>query len=251
MKQGRSTAGEDSHLRTVAIIPARGGSKGIPRKNVIDFCGYPLLAWSIAAARGAKGIDRVFVSTDDREIGAVAREYGAEVIDRPPELSGDAATSESALLHTLDVLKARGENPERVVFLQPTSPLRETEELNAALLAFERDGFDSLFSGARPEDYCLWMQSGSRLTSLNYDYRNRRRRQEMLEEELWIETGSFYITKSALLRSEANRLGGKIGIHEVPIWKSYEIDSLSGLELCALLMRHHGLDRTPPKPARS
>jgi N-acylneuraminate cytidylyltransferase len=235
-------------MRTVAIIPARGGSKGIPRKNIIDFCGHPLLAWSIAAARGATRIDRVYVSTDNGEIRNIALRYGAEVITRPPDISGDKASSESALLHALDVIAA-GEavEPERVVFLQATSPLREPGELDEALQLFDAGGFDSLFSGAAPEDLCLWKQGPAGLDSMNYDYRNRKRRQEADGAfKLWIETGSFYVTKTAVLRHTGNRLGGRIGIHPVPFWKSYEIDSLEGLDLCAWLMHHHRLDQQIP-----
>jgi CMP-N,N'-diacetyllegionaminic acid synthase len=134
-----------------------------------------------------------------------------------------------------------------VVFLQATSPLREPGELDQALQLFDAGGFDSLFSGASPEDLCLWQQGPAGLDSLNYDYRNRKRRQEADDVfKLWIETGSFYVTKTTVLRQTGNRLGGRIGIHPVPFWKSYEIDSLEGLDLCAWLMHHHGLDRQNP-----
>lgn len=236
-------------LRTAAVIPARGGSKAIPRKNVIDFCGHPLLAWSIAAARRANRIDRVFVSTDNEEIQQVALQYGAEVILRPIEISGDQASSESALLHALDVvMKQFGAEPERLVFMQATSPLREPNELDEALQLFDAEGYDSLFSGAQPEDLCLWRQSPGELDSLNYDYRNRRRRQDADEAvKLWVETGSFYITRTSILRRLGNRLGGRIGIYPVPFWKSYEIDSLEGLDLCAWLMQRNGLANQSPE----
>ena len=93
-------------MKTLCIIPARGGSKGILRKNVREVAGKPLIAWSIEVALAAKAVDRTIVTTDDDEIAAVAQQYGAEVVRRPSELAGDAATSESALLHVLDVLKA-------------------------------------------------------------------------------------------------------------------------------------------------
>lgn len=234
--------------RTVAIIPARGGSKGISRKNIVGFRGHPLLAWTIAAARRATQIDRVYVSTDNGEIRDVALRYGAKVIIRPDELSGDEASSESALLHALDIIAAGdAAEPERVVFLQATSPLREPGELDRALRLFDAKGFDSLFSGASPEDLCLWKQDPSGLDSLNYDYRNRKRRQDADSAfKLWIETGSFYITKTTVLRWTGNRLSGRIGIYPVPFWESYEIDSLEGLDLCTWLMHHHQLDQQDP-----
>ena len=234
--------------RIVALIPARGGSTGIPRKNIIEFCGHPLIAWTIATARRAKRIDGVYVSTDDGEIGSVARRYGAAVIARPPELSGDSASSESALLHAIDtIVSNEGADPRTVVFLQATSPLRETSELDEALDLFAREEFDSLFSGSQPEDLHLWKQDRKGLASLNYDYRNRQRRQDMDDTSMvWVETGSFYVTRTVLLRASGNRLGGRIGIYKVPFWKSFEVDSQEGLELCRTLMHLYQLDQRDP-----
>src|SRR4051812_6659042 len=110
---------------TVAIIPARGGSKGIPKKNLASLCGKPLLAWSILHARAAKRIDSVWVSSDDSEILSVAQAYGARGIRRPDELSGDEASSELAWLHALDHIEDSGMQVARIVGMQATSPLRE------------------------------------------------------------------------------------------------------------------------------
>ena len=236
-------------MNTIAIIPARGGSKGIPGKNIMDFCGHPLLAWSIAAAREAEGIDAVYVSTDDAAIADVARAYGAEVIDRPADIAGDTATSESALIHACAVLAERGTPPDRVVFLQATSPLRESTELAEALKRFDEEHLDSLFAASAPEDFLMWRETPSGLESLNYDYRSRKRRQDAEGEgRVLIETGAFYITRTAILLETGNRMGGKIGYYEVPLWKSWEIDSRESMEICETLMRAHGLDRRPPEP---
>jgi CMP-N,N'-diacetyllegionaminic acid synthase len=237
-------------MKTVAIIPARGGSKGIPRKNIIDFCGHPLIAWTIAAARSCRAIDGVFVSTDSEEIAATARRYGAEVTVRPAEIAGDRATSESALLHACgEITRRQGGAPERVVFLQATSPLRESSELEGALAKFEQEKLDSLFSASQPEDMLFWRKTPAGFESINYDYSSRKRRQDMSEESvLLVETGSFYVTRHSLLQQTQNRLGGRIGVWPVEFWKSFEIDSQAGLELCTLLMRQNGLDRVPPAP---
>lgn len=235
-------------MKTVAIIPARGGSKGVPRKNVLDFCGAPLLAWTIAAARAASGIQGTFVSTDSPEIAQIARAYGAEVVDRPREISDDRATSESALIHALDCIREfHGSDPERVVFLQATSPLREAFELDESLLQFERERLDSLFAAADPEDTLVWLEENGNFRSINYDYHNRGRRQDRVDTgRLWVESGSFYISKTELIRATNNRLGGKIGVYSTPFWKSFEIDSHEGFELCQTLMRHYGLNKTLP-----
>ena len=238
-------------MQTVAIIPARGGSKGIPRKNIIDFCGHPLLCLDASAvAAGCRQTNGVFVSTDDPEISAVSRRYGAEVIVRPPELSTDTADSESAVIHALDVVEAGGRAVDAVLFLQATSPLREPAELEGALAKFEGEKLDSLFSGAELEHRFIWQEADGRLQSWNYDFRHRKRRQDLSgQARQYIETGSFYITRPQLLRETRNRLGGRIGVWPVPFWKNFEIDSIEDLHLCGQLMKLHHLDRPPPEPA--
>lgn len=234
-------------METVAIIPARGDSKGVPKKNIIPFCGHPLLAWSIGSARRCGQITRVYVSTDCPEISAVAQKYGAVVIKRPSELSTDTATSESAVLHALDEIETTHKlGVAAVVFLQATSPLREASELDGALNRFRRENFDSLFSAAQLEDMLIWREQAGTLESWNYDYLNRKRRQDASGRQ-FVETGSFYISKPALLRKEGNRLGGRIGLWELPFWKSFEVDSVEGLALCELLMKAHKLDLATPR----
>ena len=121
-------------MNILAIIPARGGSKGIPRKNLQPLAGKPLLAYTIEHARATPAVTRVVVSTDDVEIASVAQQYGAEVIWRPAEISGDTATSEAALLHALDHLRDNeGYEPDLVVFLQATSPLRRSDDIQRAV----------------------------------------------------------------------------------------------------------------------
>ncbi|HWH96886.1 MAG TPA: NTP transferase domain-containing protein, partial [Pseudolysinimonas sp.] len=117
----------------VAVIPARGGSKGVPGKNLRRVGGMPLIGRAVAAARAASRVDRVVVSTDDDEIAAVAREWGAEVVDRPAALAGDTASSESALMHTLDTLRSRGVETGILVFLQATSPFIDPADLDDAI----------------------------------------------------------------------------------------------------------------------
>jgi len=235
-------------METCVVIPARGGSKGIPRKNIMDFCGHPLISWSISAALQCPKINSVFVSTDDREIAEVARHYGADIIWRPAELATDKASSETALIHACEELGRRSLRPQTLVFLQATSPLRETRELTEALQKFREGGYDSLFCAAEPEDFLMWREENGCLESLNYDFRNRKRRQEGgLAGRLLVETGSFYISNVAGLLEHRNRLFGKIGYWTVEFWKSMEIDSLEGAVLCAALMRAHELAKNAPQ----
>ncbi|MBX7136636.1 MAG: acylneuraminate cytidylyltransferase family protein [Oligoflexia bacterium] len=232
-------------FETVAIIPARGGSKGIPGKNIVPLCGRPLIYWSIRCAQLCPEIEEIFVSTDAPEIADVAAGLGASIIWRPKEISGDTASSESALLHALDEIKLRtGSEPERVVFLQATSVLREPYELTAALRQFRDEKLDSLLCAAGREHAFYWGLERESAQSLNYDFRQRPRRQDRNDErEILIETGSFYITKTSILRREQNRLGGKVGIYKVPLWKAYEIDDPQDLPRIEGLMRAFQLDR--------
>ncbi|MGB8703288.1 MAG: acylneuraminate cytidylyltransferase, partial [Thermosynechococcaceae cyanobacterium] len=110
--------------KNVAIIPARGGSKGLPRKNVRPLLNLPLIAHTILDAKESKFINSIFVSTDDQEIANISRSYDVKVIDRPEELSSDTASSESSLIHALSEIEEHYISPDLIVFLQCTSPIR-------------------------------------------------------------------------------------------------------------------------------
>lgn len=229
-------------MDVIAIIPARGGSKGIPAKNLIDFCGKPLLAWSILQAREAKTISQVYVSSDDAEIQVTAARFGAVPITRPPELATDTASSEEALGHALtEIEKSTEATPDLVVFLQATSPLREPEDIDGAVAKLLETQADSLFSMAIMEDFCLWTQQGGSLRGLNFDPANRGRRQE--REPLYLENGSIYVFRPQILKREHNRLGGKIAMFAMPFWKSLEIDTLEDVEVCAYYFEKNLLPR--------
>lgn len=215
------TPEKEQLVKTVAIIPARGGSKGIPRKNLIPFCGKPLVAWSIIQATATPGIDEVYVTSDSEEILAVAGEYGALSIRRPDNLSGDVATSESAVDHALDQIQG---TVSTVFLLQATSPLRKPTDFGKALQQFNDEKLDSLFSGAVLEDFLIWERDEhNRYQSFNYDYTNRGRRQDRKHQ--YVENGSFYIFKPSVFIHELNRLGGVIGVYLMDFWQSFEIDS--------------------------
>ena len=113
-------------MKIISIIPARGGSKSIPKKNLVSFLGNPLISKSIQQSKKSKLINRTFVSTDDEDIKLISKEYGAEVITRPNEISDDNATTESAILHAIEFLnKTENFTPDIIVLLQATSPLRK------------------------------------------------------------------------------------------------------------------------------
>jgi N-acylneuraminate cytidylyltransferase len=215
----------------VAIIPARGGSKGIPHKNIIEFCNKPLLAHSIEQALGCSSITNTYVSSDSKKILEVAEDSGALPIERPLEIAGDTASSEAALIHVIKSIKKK---PKIIVFLQPTSPLRTSAHIDNAVSKFIEDGADSLFSAVDAGDLCLW-ESKALPRSITYDYRERKRRQEFPPHI--VENGSIYITKTDMLLETKNRLCGKISHYLMDKWSIHEIDTLEDAALCEALMK--------------
>jgi CMP-N,N'-diacetyllegionaminic acid synthase len=223
---------------TLAVIAARGGSKGIPNKNLIDLCGKPLLAWTVMQAAAARGVDVVAVSSDSDEILAAAEAAGAVGVRRPDDISGDLASSESAWLHALDALDGRLGPFARVVALQATSPIREASDIEQALQTFEREELDSLLSVCEVEDYFNWRIGTNGPEPINYDYHNRRMRQQI--EKRYLENGSFYVLVPSLLREKQNRLGGRIGMQLMDRHKMFQIDRPEDIKLCAAIMRSYG-----------
>lgn len=222
-------------MSVLALIPARGGSKGLPGKNIRPLAGLPLVAHSIRQALAARHVDRVCVSTDDDAIAAVAIAHGAEVIQRPAAISGDTASSESALLHALDWLQERQQRqPDLLCFLQCTSPVREPHDIDAAIERLRAEGADSLLS-VSPSHRFLWRRGAAgEGESINYDWRARPRRQDMAPQ--FVENGSIYLFTPAQLRATGNRLGGRIALHEMGEHAALEIDSALDFQLVEAVM---------------
>jgi CMP-N,N'-diacetyllegionaminic acid synthase len=214
-----------------AIIPARGGSKGIPNKNIVDFCGMPLLAYSIQQAKQSSLIDDVYVSSDSEKILDVAQDFGAIGIKRPIDISGDTASSESALLQCIQSIPKKYDT---TVFLQATSPLRTSHNIEDCIKNFQRNKLDSLFSAVLAEDTCLW-STKPQLNSLTYDYKKRKRRQDF--DINIIENGSIYVFDTDKFTFNLNRLFGKMSYELMPKWSVHEIDNIEDLKICSLLMK--------------
>ena len=221
-----------------AIIIATGGSKGIPGKNLIDFCGKPLITWTIDQCLSSDLLDRVWVSSDDEKILEVAEDSGSEVILRPDKFSDDIATSESAWIHAIDELKNKNILPELIVAPQVTSPLRESSDIDRAIKKFNEGTYDSMFSSCLAEDLFFWQESKEGiLESVNYDYKKRMRRQDITNK--YIENGSFYLFTPYSLRKHVNRFGENIGLIEMDFWKMFEIDSMEDCRMCSALMKEY------------
>ncbi|MFA5882569.1 MAG: acylneuraminate cytidylyltransferase [Acidimicrobiia bacterium] len=224
----------DPAMRVVAIIPARGGSKGISRKNVQPVGGVPLVVRTVRSARAARSVDAVYVSTDDPEIARLAREAGAAVVDRPSEHSGDDASSEAALLHALDVVAAHeGAEPAITVFLQCTSPFTRPEDVDAAVAAVRDDGADVAFTASRAHHFGWRIGPDGAAVGVNHDAARRPRRQDRDPE--YVENGAVYALRTAGFRIFAHRFFGRVVVVEMPAARSLEIDDADELTAARLL----------------
>lgn len=222
---------DEARALTVAIIPARGGSKGVPRKNLRRVGGIPLVERAVRSAAAASGVDLVVVTTDDDEIAGVSTASGARVIRRPAELAGDTASSESAVLHALDELEADGVTVGTVVLVQATSPFIPSDGIDEAVRLVHDDAFDSVFSAHETYGF-LWRRDESgRAAAINHDAAHRPRRQD--REAHYLETGAFYAFSAAGFRWAQHRFFGRVGIVEVPEWTAVEIDDEQHLDVAS------------------
>lgn len=226
---------------TLALIPARGGSKGIPRKNVRPIAGKPLIAWTIEAARNAAGVSRVVVSTEDEGIAAIAREWGAEVpFMRPAELATDEAPGLAPVLHAAESLPGHDD----LILLQPTSPLRGAEHVSA-LLAFAADRqASSVVSVCEAGKHPAWMyrmDGEGRLEPLMAD--DATRRQEL--PAAWALNGAMYWIRTAQLLESRTLISPNSLGYPMDAESSTDIDTPLDWRIAEFLLagRAHGVAR--------
>lgn len=210
---------------TKAIILARGGSKRIPGKNLLHLKGQPLLSFVVAAAKACSHIQETWVSTNCPKIKEVAICLGCKVLDRPDSLSSDTSQSEEALLHFVENVDC-----DRVVFIQPTSPLLTAGDLDKGF-ALLQEGYGSAFSVRVDHWEPKWTSS---TTPDGWDVSDRPRSQDV--EVSYIENGAFYITSKDLLETTKSRYGGKRGMVEMPTYRSFQIDTEEDLVLMEKLL---------------
>lgn len=220
----------------IAFIPVRGGSKSIPLKNIKDFCGKPLVCWNIEALEACPEVDKIVVATDSDEIWQTVENYNYSktmLYRRSPENACDTASTESVMLEYINYTKL----PDDCVFMlvQATSPLTETKHFTEAIRMYTKDKYDSLITCVRNYRF-FWNEDG---TSINYDYINRPRRQDF--KGMLMENGAFYINRVKNILYNCNRLGGKIGIYEMPEYTATEIDEPDDWIILENLMRKHVL----------
>lgn len=215
------------------LIPARGGSKSIPLKNIVEVNGKPLIWWTLKAANDSI-IDEIFVSTDSNEIRNVVEGFNFEkvkVIDRSPETSTDEASTESVMSEFYDNYK-----PDNFILIQATSPLLKTEHINEAIDEFITNDYDSLLTLVRNYQF-LWTVN-KWLCAPNYNINKRPRRQDY--DGYMVENGAFYITTGEAFNRSKCRLSGVIGHYEMPSYTLYEIDEEYDIEIISKLLEKYG-----------
>ena len=218
--------------KVISIIPARGGSKGLPRKNILELLGRPLVGWPIQAARKSKYIDRIIVSTEDDAIADIARSQGAEApFLRPEELAADASTSISVIEHAISFMKDQGESYDYCVLLEPTSPMTESQDVDNAIdkLDRQRPIADAIVGVSRVEathpafDVKIGV-NGLLEPYMANDWANSIRRQGI--PELFSFDGSLYISDIPVLLEKKGFYHSRSLPLVTPKWKSFEIDDI-------------------------
>jgi len=228
--------------KVLSIIPARGGSKELPRKNIIDLVGKPLIAWTIEASLNSKYITKTLVSSDDKEILNIAEEYGAKVIKRPDNLATDDSTSIAVVEQAIDILRSNKEEFDILVLLQPTSPLRTCVDIDAALdIFFENSKVTSVISGFKVDNKFLKSliisQPDSLLTPINTNYFSRRR-QDL--PDTFMPNGAIYIIDIKDFCKNKGFFTAKTLAYEMSKEHSIDIDLLKDLNLAQKIIKNRG-----------
>ena len=230
-----------SKKKILALIPARGGSKGIPDKNIIDVAGLPLIAHTIRNAKKSKLVDKIVVSTDSRKIASVAKKYGAEVpFLRPKKIAGDRSPTIDAVLHALDWLKDHGEKFDAVALLEPTSPLRKDNDIDNTIKILLKNykSTDAVVSvgEVRLEHPSLMRVIEKRyLNPLLPSGKKIRRRQEL--PKVYFPYGVIYLCKTSALKKEKSFYPKRIMPYLIERWQNYEIDDTFDLVCVRTIMQ--------------
>ena len=225
--------------KVLAIIPARGGSKGLPGKNVKELCGKPLIAWSIEQAKYCNDIDRIVVSTDDEEIAEVAKKYGAEVpFIRPAELANDTASTVDVIFHAINWLKEyENYRPEYILLLQPTSPLRTVEDIRTAIQTLKDKDVRAVVSVCETDHHPWWSntlpEDGNMGNFIRLEILNKRRQDLPVFYQL---NGAIYLADTDYLHECNGFLGPYTFAYKMPKNRSVDIDSDLDFKLAKLLL---------------
>jgi len=227
----------------LAVIPARGGSKGLPGKNILSFAGQPLISWTIQAAQKSKYIDKCIVSTDNSTISDVAKKYNGDVpFIRPKNLACDKTPSIDVIFHAIDFFTQRGTNFDYFLLLEPTSPLRNENDIDSAIskLVSKRDIADSIIGVSKIEAthpvFDVKINSLGLIESYTSTDFESFRRQDI--EPLYFFEGSIYLSDTMTLLKRKNFCHERTLPYIIPRWKSLEIDELPDLIMAEAIMNN-------------
>ncbi len=224
--------------KVLALIPARGGSKSIPKKNIVNLCGKPLIAWTIETAKNTPEIDKIIVSTDDSEIAEIAIKYGAEVQMRPSELATDTSLVIDTMHYVINELREKQDYYEYITLLESTSPLREVEDVSKCIRMIYENSLDSVatFKEADLNPHRAWKIENDVPTTFINDVIPWLPRQQL--PSAYQLNGAVYITKiDKLLKSNKELILGEIGAVTMPKDRSIDIDDLIDFSLAELMLK--------------
>lgn len=228
--------------KILALIPARGGSKGIPKKNIRPLYGKPLIAWTIEQAQQSKHISRIFVSTDDAEIAAIAEKYGVEVpFLRPEEFSRDNSPTADAIIHTVDNLEKLGEQYDLIVLLEPTSPLRKMRDIDNAIETFLKniDEVDSLVSVGEvhlENPHIMKLIENNLVIPFFKTDQKYYQRQQL--PAIYFPYGVIYLSKIQAFRMHHTFYQKKTFAYQIERWQNYEIDDIYDFYCVETILKH-------------
>lgn len=219
-------------MKTIAIIPARGGSKRLTNKNIMSLGGIPLIAHSILyAQKNSELIDEVYVSTNDAAIKKIALQFGAQVIDRPESIAGDMEPTVSAVRHVLESIEQHVEN---IILLQTTNPLRSQNLLKEAFEIYQKGNYDSLFTVSRNHQKLGKIENNQ---FIPFNYEIGQRSQDLVP--LYFENGSLYITKAALILEDVIISESAYPLEVNSIFTHVDIDTQENLDYAEYLYQKH------------
>lgn len=227
-----------NNKKVLAVITARGGSKGLPGKNIKLLNGKPLIAWSIEQGLASEAVDKVLVSTDSNEIAEISRHFGADVpFQRPAELASDTATSMDVIIHALDYLKEKDDHYDVLILLEPTSPLRDSQDIDRALSMLTSDSKAKSIAGVcqvegQHPEFLIQIEDGFMYPYGDFDVK---RRQDI--SQLYFFEGSVYAAYTEYLREARTFYSKSTLAYVVPKWKSFEIDDAIDFSIVEHLLK--------------
>jgi len=224
-------------LRVVAIVPARGGSKGVPRKNIKKLSGEPLIGYTLRVAKSVKEIDCLVVSTDDDAISSIVQSYGTKVISRPDEFATDDASTESVLIHVIDHLIKKDCNYDVVLVLEPTSPFRSANTIRKAIRCFYDDTVESVLAVRKSSENIGTIKNG-----FFYPIVSNSPRRRQLRDPFYIESGTIYAVRTNYLKKNKTLVSEKWKAIIVPESETIDINTVDDFQYAEYQIKQNKYD---------